>query len=91
MRCNVRILVLKISSQFKNNSKKGGIEMKFYHIPKWAKWIAYDTGDRRWYAFQYRPNSNEGSWFYEGKREEVIPLQYETLAPVKSKWNKVDE
>lgn len=56
--------------------------MKFYHIPKWATYIAMES-DGKWYAFEHRPNINQGSWIYEGKREEVYPVIYETLGPVK--------
>lgn len=58
--------------------------MKFYHIPEWATYIAMES-DGKWYAFEHRPNINQGSWIYEGKREEVYPVIYETLGPVKSK------
>ena len=57
--------------------------MKFKVIPKWATYIAYDNYNRCWYAFEYRPNLNEGSWIYEGKREEVYPELLTTLGPVK--------
>ena len=39
--------------------------MKFYSIPKWATYIAYDNDDKGGYAFEYRPNINQGSWVYE--------------------------
>ena len=59
--------------------------MKFNVIPKWATYIAYYNYNRCWYAFEYRPNLNEGSWIYEGKREEVYPELLTTLGPVKRK------
>lgn len=58
--------------------------MKFYHIPEWATYIAMES-DGKWYAFENRPNINKGSWSYEGKREEVYPVIYETLGPVKQR------
>ena len=42
--------------------------------------------DNKWYAYENRPNLREGSWEYEGKREEVYPVIYETLGPVKKRW-----
>lgn len=37
--------------------------MKFYHIPEWAMYIAMES-DGKWYAFEHRPNINQGSWIY---------------------------
>lgn len=60
--------------------------MKFYSIPKWATYIAYDNDDKVWYAFEHRPNINQGSWMYEGRIEEVYPYIMDTLGAVKGKW-----
>lgn len=62
--------------------------MKFYYIPKWATYIAYDGDDRHWYAYECRPNLHEGTWIYEGKREEVYPHLIETLGPIKGRDEK---
>ena len=59
--------------------------MKFKFIPKWATYIAYCSENRGWYAYEERPNLHEGSWIYEGKREEVYPELLTTLGPVKRK------
>lgn len=58
--------------------------MKFYSYPKWATYIAMES-DNKWYAYEHRPNFNQGSWIYEGHREEVHLIQYETLGPIKGR------
>lgn len=59
--------------------------MKFYHIPKWATYIAMER-DGRWYAFEYRPNLHNDEWVHEGRKEEVHPHLMDTLGAVKGTW-----
>lgn len=59
--------------------------MKFKYIPSWSTYIAMDS-DSKWYAYENRPNLREGSWEYEGKREEVYPELLTTLGAIKGKW-----
>lgn len=59
--------------------------MKFYGYPKWATYIAYDSFEKAWFAFEYRPNLHQGRWIYEGRREEVYPVEMDTLGPIRRK------
>jgi hypothetical protein len=66
--------------------------IKFYAVPKWAKWIALDT-DGDWYAYRSKPERSEPAgelpkecyWIhYEGERERerVYPVISSTLQKV---------
>lgn len=59
--------------------------MKFYHIPKWATYIAMERNGR-WYAFEYRPNLHNDEWVHEGRKEEVHLHLMDTLGAVKGTW-----
>lgn len=82
----VFLLLLHLSRNKELKKRKnyiwGGIaQLRFYFIPKWARYIAQEQNGR-WFAYQFRPNIRENKWIYEGKCEEVYVNLLSTLREV---------
>lgn len=52
--------------------------IKFYSIPKWAKYISQNK-EGKWYAYDHKPEWDRGNWCFNGLQREVFPIISSTL------------